>query len=334
MELRPFGRTGLRVSSLVLGAMNFGGRTPDDESERMLLAALDAGINLVDTADLYSGGASEELVGRVLARSGRRDSVLVATKCGMPVGPTENDQGGSRRHIIASCERSLRRLNTDRIDLYQLHRPSFATAPDETMSAFDKLMRDGKVVDIGSSTHPAWFLMECLAVSERYGWPRYASEQSPYNLLDRRVENELVPLCQRHGLALIPWSPVGGGILAGRYRRAGQAEPGSRAEILPALRDRVTPRALEVADAVHDLAVEIDLTAGQLALLWLRDQPGVTSPIIGPRTPEQLTEYLGVAEASPLEADMLRRLDELVPPGTHVADFHNSSRWMGGVARR
>jgi aryl-alcohol dehydrogenase-like predicted oxidoreductase len=333
MEMRALGSSGLSVSALTLGAMNFGGRTDPATSGIMLLSALDAGINLIDTADLYSAGASERLVGEVLERTGRRDSVLIATKCGMPVGPTVNDGGSSRRHIVASCEKSLRRLRTDRIDLYQLHRPSFVTAPEETLAAFDQLVRDGKVIDIGSSTHPAWFVMECLDVSARYGWARYVTEQSPYNLLDRRIENELIPLAQRHGLGILPWSPVAGGILAGRYRTARTAEPGSRAEILPALRERVTERALEVAEAVRILAETLDMSAGQLALLWLRDQPGVTSPIIGPRTPEQLAEYLEIAEHAPLEAPILDALDKLVPPGTHVADFHNSSRWMGGVAR-
>jgi aryl-alcohol dehydrogenase-like predicted oxidoreductase len=333
MQMRILGASGLSVSSLSLGAMNFGGRTDPATSETLLLEALDAGINLIDTADVYSRGASEELVGEVLERSGRRDSVLIASKCGMPIGPTVNDGGGSRRHIVASCERSLRRLRTDHIDLYQLHRPSFVTAPEETLAAFDQLVRAGKVIDIGSSTHPAWFVMECLAVSARYGWARYVSEQSPYNLLDRRIENELIPLAQRHGLAILPWSPVAGGILAGRYRTARTAEPGSRAEILPALRERVTDRGLAVAQQLGLLAEGIGLTSGQLALLWLRDQPGVTSPIVGPRTPEQLHEYLAVAEHPRLGQEIFDALDELVPPGTHVADFHNSSRWMGGLAR-
>lgn len=333
MQVRALGASGLAVSALTLGAMNFAGRTDPATSENMLLSALDAGINMVDTADLYSAGASEKLVGEVLERAGRRDSVLIATKCGMPVGPTVNDSGSSRHHIVASCERSLRRLRTDRIDLYQIHRPSFVTAPEETLAALDQLVRDGKVIDIGSSTHPAWFVMECLAVSARYGWSRYVSEQSPYNLLDRRIENELIPLAQRHGLAILPWSPVAGGILAGRYRTARTAEPGSRAELLPALRERVTDRGLAVAREVGVLAHALNLTSGQLALLWLRDQPGVTSPIVGPRTPEQLAEYLAVAGHAPLEAETLSALDALVPPGTHVADFHNSSRWMSGLAR-
>jgi aryl-alcohol dehydrogenase-like predicted oxidoreductase len=333
MEMRPLGTSGMTVAALSLGAMNFNGRTDPATSKTMLLTALDAGMNLVDTADIYSAGGSESLLGEVLSQSGRRDATLIATKCGMHVGPTVNDSGSSRRHIVRSCENSLRRLRTDRIDLYQLHRPSFVTAPEETMAAFDQLVRDGKVVAVGSSTHPAWLLMECRAVSSRYGWAQYASEQSPYNLLDRRIENELVPFARRHGVAILPWSPIAGGILAGRYRTASTAEPGSRAEILPALRDRITPRALEVAAAVRVLAEKLDLTPGQLALLWLRDQPGVTSPIVGPRTPGQLEEFLAVADLAPLGAETLTALDELVPPGTHVADFHNSSRWMGGVAR-
>jgi 1-deoxyxylulose-5-phosphate synthase len=333
MELRPLGSTGLRVSAISLGAMNFGGRTDADTAATMLHAALDAGVNLVDTADLYHAGTSEEIVGDLLARSGRRDEVLVATKCGMDVGPTANDRGASRRHIVASCERSLRRLRTDRIDLYQLHRPFFEVAPEETLGAFDQLVRAGKVIDIGSSTHPAWFLMECLSVSERERTVRYVSEQPPYNLLDRRAENELVPLCQRHGLAILPWSPLAGGILSGRYTSPTEVPADSRAATLPAMRDRVTGAALRVTAELATLAADAGLTPGQLALVWLRDQPGVTSPIVGPRTPEQLSECLAAAIHEPLDSELLERIDALVPPGEHVADFHNSSRWTGGKAR-
>ena len=218
IELRPLGRTGVKVSALCLGAMNFGGPADEAESEKMLLAALDAGINFIDTADVYTGGNSERIVGEVLERAGKRDDIVLATKVGIPSGPGPNNQGASRRHIVRSCEASLTRLRTDRIDLYQLHRPLFDIDPEETLGAFDDLVRAGKVINIGCSTHPAWFVHECLAVSDKRGWARYVSEQPPYNLLDRRVENELVPLALRHGLALLPWSPLGGGILAGRYR--------------------------------------------------------------------------------------------------------------------
>jgi aryl-alcohol dehydrogenase-like predicted oxidoreductase len=331
IEMRPLGRTGVTVSALCLGAMNFGGPANDDDSEKMLLAALDAGINFIDTADVYTGGNSERIVGEVLERAGRRDEIVLATKVGIPSGPGPNNQGGSRRHIVRSCEASLTRLRTDRIDLYQLHRPRFDIDPDETLGAFDDLVRAGKVVNIGCSTHPAWFVHECLAVSEKRGWARYVSEQPPYNLLDRRVENELVPLALRHGLALLPWSPLAGGILAGRYRSTTKPPAGSRAARMPQLQDRLTKPALVAARAVGELADERGLTSGQLALLWLRDRPGVTSPIIGPRTVEHLQESLAVADHAPLDDDAVAALDAVVAPGTFVSNFHNNSGWMAGA---
>src|SRR3954451_2816539 len=324
-ELRPLGRTGVQVSSLCLGAMNFGGPADEEASEKMLLAALDAGINFVDTADVYTGRNSERIVGEVLERAGRRDDIVLATKVGIPSGRDPNEQGASRRHIVRSCEASLTRLRTDRIDLYQLHRPLFDIDPEETLSAFDDLVRAGKVISIGCSTHPAWYVHECLAVSDKRGWARYVSEQPPYNLLDRRVENELVPLALRHGLALLPWSPLAGGILAGRYRSTTKPPKGSRAERMAGLRDRVTKQPLAAANAAGRLADERDMTPGQLALLWLRDRRGITSPIVGPRTVEHLEESLAVADHAPLDPEAVAAIDELVPPGQFVSNFHNTS---------
>jgi aryl-alcohol dehydrogenase-like predicted oxidoreductase len=311
--------------------MNFGGPTDEPNSEKMLLTALDAGINFIDTADVYTGGNSERIVGDVLERSGKRDDIVLATKVGIPSGPNPNDRGASRRHIVRSCEASLSRLRTDRIDLYQLHRPLFDIDTEETLAAFDDLVRAGKVVNIGCSTHPAWYVHECLAVSAKRGWARYVSEQPPYNLLDRRVENELVPLALRHGLALLPWSPLGGGILTGRYRSATKPPAGSRAARMPAAQDRLTKQALAAAKAVGELADERGLTSGQLALLWLRDRPGVTSPIVGPRTIEHLQESLAIAEHEPLDDAAIAALDAVVAPGTFVSNFHNTSGWMAGA---
>jgi aryl-alcohol dehydrogenase-like predicted oxidoreductase len=330
IERRPLGRTGVSVSAICLGAMNFGGPADAETSEKLLLTALDAGVNFVDTADVYTGTESERIVGEVLERSGRRDDVVLATKVGLPSGPDQNDRGASRRHIVHSCEASLRRLRTDRIDLYQLHRPSFAIRPEETLRAFDDLVSAGKVVNVGCSTHPAWYVRECLAVSDAHGWVRYVSEQPPYNLLDRRVENELVPLAQRHGLGLLPWSPLAGGILAGRYRTAGKPPSGSRAARMAGLRQRLTKPAINAANAVARLAEERNMTSGQLALLWLRDRPGVTSPIVGPRTVEHLEESLAIADHEPLDDDALTAIDEVVSPGQFVSDFHNTSGWMAG----
>ena len=217
MEYRTLGRTGVQVSPLCLGAMNFGGPAGEDESIAIINRALDGGINFIDTANVYNGGESERIVGKALKENGRRDHVVLATKVHGVVGPGPNDQGDSRYHIIRACEDSLRRLQTDHIDLYQLHRPPMRNPQDETLRAFDDLVRAGKVVYVGCSTHPAWMVMEALAISERQNLVRYISEQPPYNLLDRRIENELIPLCQKYGLGILPWSPLAGGILAGRY---------------------------------------------------------------------------------------------------------------------
>ncbi|MDB5058798.1 MAG: putative oxidoreductase, partial [Chloroflexi bacterium] len=295
MPYRSLGRTGVQVSPLCLGAMNFGGPTPEDESHRIIDAALDGGINFIDTADVYNAGESERIVGRALQRNGRRDQVVLATKVNGEMGPGPNDRGISRYHIMKACEDSLRRLQTDHIDLYQLHRPSLEIPQDETLRALDDLVHAGKVRYIGCSTFPAWMVMEALSTSERYSLVRFVSEQPPYNLLDRRIENELVPLAQRYGLALLPWSPLAGGILAGRYAETGAVPAGSRLERNgkeSPFGDRITLRAVSVAREVAAIARERGLTSSQLALLWCKDQPGITSPIIGPRTMEQLQDAL------------------------------------------
>ena len=329
MEYRSLGRTGVRVSPLCLGAMNFGGPTGEDDSIRIIDAALDAGINFIDTANVYNGGESERVVGRALARDGKRDRVVLATKVHGEVGPGPNDRGNSRFHIIRACEDSLRRLGTDHIDLYQLHRPALDIPQDETLRALDDLVRAGKVRYIGCSTFPAWMVMEGLATSEQLGLARFISEQPPYNLLDRRIENELVPLAQRYGMALIPWSPLAGGILAGRYA-GGQVPEDSRAARSGAgslFDQRKTPRAVAAAQQVAEVAAARGVTSSQLALLWCKDQPGITAPIIGPRTMEQLQDNLAVLELS-LADDDRAALDAVNGPGNAVSDFFNSNSWM------
>jgi len=330
MPYRSLGRTGVQVSPLCLGAMNFGQPTPEDESIRIIDAALDGGINFIDTADVYNAGESERIVGRALHRNGRRDEVVLATKVNGEMGPGPNDRGISRYHVIKACEDSLRRLQTDHIDLYQLHRPALDIPQDETLRALDDLVRAGKVRYIGCSTFPAWLVMEALSISDRYSLARFVSEQPPYNLLDRRIENELVPLAQRYGMALLPWSPLAGGILAGRYNNLDAVPAGSRLERNgreSPFGERVTRRSVEVAREVSALARDQGLTASQLALLWCKDQPGITSPIIGPRTMDQLRDALGVLERD-LGDDDRARLDELNPPGNAISDFHNSNQWM------
>ena len=331
MEYRSLGRTGVQVSPLCLGAMNFGDPTPEDESIRMIDAALDGGLNFIDTANVYNAGESERIVGKALQANGRRDEVVLATKAYNAMGPGPNDRGNSRLHIMRACEDSLRRLQTDHIDLYQLHRPALAIPQDETLRALDDLVRSGKVRYIGSTTFPAWLVMEALSISERYGLARFISEQPPYNLLDRRIENELVPLAQRYGLALLPWSPLAGGILAGRYDDAAAGPEGSRLARMGG-RDslfgqRVTARGVVAAREVGALARERGLTSSQLALLWCKDQPGITAPIIGPRTLAQLQDALGVLDRS-FDSGDAARLDMLNGPGNAVSDFHNSNDWM------
>jgi aryl-alcohol dehydrogenase-like predicted oxidoreductase len=327
MEHRLLGRTGVRVSPLCLGAMNLGGPTPDGEGIRIVHTAMDAGINFIDTADVYHAGASEIAVGKALA--GRRDKVVLATKAHNRTGPGPNDAGNSRLHILRACEASLQRLGTDYIDLYQIHRPSPEIPVDETLGALTDLVRAGKVRYIGCSTHPAWMVMEALAESERRGLARYISEQPPYNLLDRRIENELVPLALRYGLALLPWAPLAQGVLAGRYPRD-EALPGdSRAARQPGsiYAERVTPRGIDAGARFADVATAHGRSAAHLALLWCKDQPGVTSPIVGPRTLDQLQDVLPVLEMA-LTPEARVACDAINGPGSVLVNFHNTAPWM------
>jgi aryl-alcohol dehydrogenase-like predicted oxidoreductase len=327
MDHRLLGRTGVHVSPLCLGAMNLGGPTPDDEGMRIVHAAMDAGINLIDTADVYHEGASEVAVGKALAD--RRDKVVLATKVHGRTGPGPNDLGNSRLHIMRACEASLRRLETDYIDLYQVHRPSPHIPIDETLGALTDLVRAGKVRYAGCSTHPAWMVMEALATSERQGLVRYVSEQPPYNLLDRRIENELVPLALRHGLALLPWAPLAQGVLAGRYPAGSALPTDSRAARQPGsiYADRVTERGIVAGARFASLAAAHARTPGQLALLWCKDQPGVTAPIVGPRTLAQLMDLLPVLEMS-LTSDERDACDAINGPGGVLVNFHNTAPWM------
>lgn len=326
MDQRPLGPTGLSVTPLCLGAMNFGDPTNAEDSARMIDRALDAGVNMIDVADVYAGGESEKVVGAALVANGRRDDIVLATKVGMPRGKGDAGQWHKREHIVASCDQSLKSLQTDHIDLYQLHRPSFTNVPqEETLRAFDELVSAGKVRFIGCSTHPAWRVVEALDIAQREGLPAYVSEQPPYNLLDRRIENELLPMCREHGLGVLPWSPLASGILAGRY--ADGIPEGSRAKRRPQLLDRVTPHAVEVAGNVAKRAAERGLTSSQLALLWCKDQPGVTAPIIGPRTMEHLEDALGVLDLT-LDSETSALCDTFVAPGNAATDFHNTSTWM------
>ena len=328
MQHRVLGRTGVLVSPLALGTDNFVNPTPRDESIRMIHAAIDGGINLIDTSDSYAAGEAERVVGEALRSSGRRDDVLVATKVHYPTGPGPNDRGNSRLHVMRACDDSLRRLGLDHIDLYQLHRPDLEIPLEETLGALDDLVRAGKVRYVGSSTAPAWHLVEAVLTSERRGLARFATEQSPYNLLDRRIENELLPACERHGVGVLAWSPLAMGMLAGRYAGSSAPAGDSRAALRGGIyAERVTAAGVEVGNRFAAMARARGLDPAQLAICFVKDQPGITAPIIGPKTIAQLESLLPVLEHS-LSDELRQACDELVAPGSVVASFFNSAAWM------
>ncbi|HVM54429.1 MAG TPA: aldo/keto reductase [Acidimicrobiales bacterium] len=323
MKHRTLGRTGVKVSPLCLGAMMFGGwgNRDHDESVRIIHRALDAGINFIDTADVYSAGESEEIVGKALA-GGRRDDVVLATKFHGAMGEDPNHQGNSRRWIIRECEASLRRLGTDWIDLYQVHRPSPDTDIDETLAALSDLIHQGKVRYIGSSTFPAHEVVEAQWVAEKRGRERFVCEQPPYSILVRGIERDLLPVTQRYGMGTIVWSPLAGGWLSGRYRKGVEITESLRARRIPQRFDLSLPenqRKLEVADALAALAEKHDLTLVNMAIAFAIEHPGVTSAIIGPRTMEQLETQLDAADIR-LSGELLDAIDEIVPPGTNLND--------------
>jgi aryl-alcohol dehydrogenase-like predicted oxidoreductase len=321
MDYRTLGRTGVEVSPLCLGAMMFGdwGNRDHDESVRIIHRALDAGVNFIDTADVYSRGESETIVGKALA-GGRRDDVVLATKVHGRMGDDPNQFGNSRRWIVREVEASLKRLGTDWIDLYQIHRPEPDTDIDETLGALTDLVRQGKVRYIGSSTFPASRIVEAQWAARNRGCERFVCEQPPYSMLVRGVEADVLPTCRRHGMGVIPWGPLGGGWLSGRWRK-GQAPPGStRAERIPARYDLSIPanqRKLDATEALAQLAEEAGLSLIHLALAFVINHPAVTAAIIGPRTMEHLESQLGAADVE-LDDAILDRIDEIVAPGTNV----------------
>ncbi|MGD0386763.1 MAG: aldo/keto reductase [Solirubrobacteraceae bacterium] len=339
MEYRTLGRTGVKVSSLCLGAMMFGnwGNADHDESVSIIHRALDAGINFIDTADVYSRGESEEIVGKALA-GGRRDDVVLATKVHGDMGEGPNQRGNSRRWIVREVEDSLRRLGTDWIDLYQIHRPEQDTDIEETLSALTDLVRAGKVRYIGSSTFPASEIVEAQWVSRDRRLERFASEQPPYSILARGVETDVLPTCVRHGIGVIPWSPLAGGWLSGRYRKGAEAPVSSRSGRIPQRFDlqlAANQRKLEAADALATLADEAGISLIELAIAWVINHPAVTAAIIGPRTIEHLESQLPAAEIS-LDAALLDRIDEIVPPGLTInpADDGFANPSLQASARR
>ena len=340
MEYRSLGRTGFEVSCIAFGTDNFLDPTPEKESTEMLNRALDAGVNLFDTGDVYAGGEVEKMIGRALKASGRRHEALLCTKVDhgestpgvslddeVPV-LAPNRHGHSRYNIIRACEHSLRSFQTDYIDIYLVHRHSPEIPMDETLRALDDLIRQGKIRYIGCSTHPTWAIMESFLISQELNLNRYVVEEPPYNLLDRRIENELIPMAQKYGMGLITWIPMAMGVLAGRYTDSKKYPKGSRAEYRGGFyKERVTQRGIEVAKEFAKIARRIGISPAQLAILWAKDQPGITAPLMGPRTIEQLEELLPVAEMT-LDDETRAACDELVPPGSVVSDYHNTAPWM------
>jgi aryl-alcohol dehydrogenase-like predicted oxidoreductase len=326
LELRSLGRTGVKVSNLCLGCMMFGGRTSAADSYDIIDRSLDAGINFLDTANVYSIGRSEEATGEALKRNGKRNSVVLATKVHGKMGEGPNDLGNSRRHIIDQCEQSLRRLQTDYIDLYQIHRPQADIPIDETLRAMDDLVRSGKVRYIGTSTYGAWQLVESLWVSKEMGFNRFVTEQPPYNLLDRRIERELIPMAETYGFGLLPWSPLAGGLLTGKYHRGEPPPEDTRFGAMatnPIQQRRWSERVFDVIDGLKPIADDKGITLSQLSLAWCTQQPGITSPIIGPRTMEQLEDNLKAADVTITDEDR-KRIDAVARRGEMVSRFYEA----------
>ncbi|WP_432484440.1 aldo/keto reductase [Kineococcus esterisolvens] len=331
MEYRRLGRSGLRVSTITMGTMTFGGRgafanvgnTDVAQARRQVDLALEAGVNLFDTADIYSDGVSEEITGEVL--QGRRDDVLIATKARMVTGPGPNDGGASRYHLVRSVERSLRRLRTDHLDLYQIHEWDGQTPLEETLEALDTLVRSGKVRYVGASNYAGWQLMKALAVADARGYQRYVSQQIHYTLQARDAEDELVPLTLDQDLGILVWSPLAGGLLSGKYRRDRSAPEGSRhlsewSE--PPVHDE--GKLFDVVDVLVEVGEAHGVSAAQVALAWLLGRPGVTSLVIGARTEEQLRDNLAAADLE-LTGEERRRLDEVSAVPLRYPHWHQAA---------
>ena len=319
MEYRPLGRTGVQVSPLCLGTMMFGdwGNKDVDDSIRIIHRALDSGINFVDSADVYSNGESEEIVGRAL--QGRRDDVVLATKFFMPMGEGPNVGGGSRRWIMREVENSLRRLGTDYIDLYQVHRPSADTDVEETLGALTDLITAGKVRYIGSSSYSGSQIVEAQVAARDRNLARFVTEQPPYSILVRGIEEDILPTTKRYGMGTLTYSPLTGGWLSGKWSRdnaptaTSKARPGARFDMAT----DANKRKLDVLDGLNEIAADAGVTLIELAIAFVIRHPGVTSAIIGPRTMEQLESQLPAADVT-LSDEVLDRIDELVPPGVTI----------------
>jgi aryl-alcohol dehydrogenase-like predicted oxidoreductase len=321
VQYRNLGSTGVKVSELCLGAMMFGawGNPDHDESARIIDRAIEAGVNFIDTADAYSAGESEEIVGKAIA--GRREDIVLATKVHLPMGSDPNMRGNSRRWIVRECENSLRRLGTDHIDLYQVHRPAPTTDIDETLGALTDLVRQGKILYLGSSTFSPSQIVEAQWVAMERHRERFVCEQPPYSILVRGVEAEVLPVCQKYRMGVIPWSPLAGGWLSGRWRKGASGLTSRRSDRVPGRYDLSLPGnqvKLEAAEQLALLAEEAGLSLIHLALAFVLRHSAVTAAIIGPRAMEHLESQLGATEVS-LDTDLLDRIDAIVAPGTNFS---------------
>ena len=324
MEYRALGRTGLKVSQLCLGTMMFGGKTDEQESLRIIDHAINEGVNFIDTADVYAGNESERILGKALADEGKRDNIILATKFNFANPADRNAKGLSRRHVINACDASLKRLNTEWIDLYQMHRCSAAIPIDETLRALDDLVKAGKIRYVGGSMFPAWRIVESLWVAKELGLNRLICEQPAYHLLDRTAEREVIPAAQSFGMAIIPWGPLCGGLLSGKYNRDEQVEGARWQDGKDNANRRATDHTWEVLDFLRAMASDKGCSMSQLALAWNMAQPGVTAPIIGPRTFAQVEDNLQAVHVELTEED-LARIDDLVPPKGYVVRYYDEA---------
>lgn len=321
MKYRNLGRSGVKVSPLCVGTMTWGGATDEQEAFRITDEAIDAGINFIDTANCYTGGDSERIVGQALDRNGNRERVVLATKFTGSMGKEPNKSGSSRYHMIRQCEESLRRLRTDRIDLYQVHLMDLDVPLDEILLGLDTLVRQGKVIYTGVSKFASCLTAEAAAISKQYGWPRFVTEQPPYNLLDRGVERELVFTCLRYGMSLIPWGPLATGILSGKYHKGEKAPEGSRFAGSSGEK-RLNAPSLERVEALRAMADRKGVSLANFSLAWLRQQPAVAAPILGIRKIEHLRSALEGMEVK-LTTDELDEVDRIAPPGSAVSNYWN-----------
>jgi len=337
LRYRVLGGTGIEVSVHCLGAMMFGaiGNTDHDDCVRIIHTALDAGINFVDTADMYSAGESEEIVGKAL--QGRRDQVVLATKVHGQMGEGLNRSGNSRRWIRYEVEQSLRRLGTDYIDLYQIHRPDSTVEVEETLSVLTDLLHEGKVRAIGSSTFPAEEIVEAQWVAEQRGYERFRCEQPPYSILARGIERSVLPTCAKYGMGVIVWSPLNGGWLTGKYKRGQEYPKGTRASwgLMEGPEAPQNQRKFDAIEQLEKVAADAGVSLTHLAIAWSIAHPAVTSTIIGPKTMEQLVDLLAAADVT-LDDATLDRIDEIVPPGrtVHAGDDGYEPPSLEASARR